>query len=360
MVAAGDVEVTAAGPGAEPAIDLTVVLPAYNEVETIDGIYAQVTQVFSACSECFEIIFIDDGSRDGTWDRIAALAAADPRVRAIRHRTNFGKASALANGFAYARGKVIVTSDADMQYDPNDILRLLAKLDEGFDVVSAYKVVRRDPLSKRIPSRFFNFFVRNTTSVQLHDINAGLKVFRRDAAEALIRYGYGELHRYFIILAARAGYSVAEVPVESLYRTSGKSKYGMERYMRGALDFLTVFFLTSYAERPSHLLGRAGVWLSVIGGVLFWVVFIPAVWSGRTSQENVLLVPAELLIVTGVQLLVAGLLAEMINNLERPRSGELKIAQVAGIERRTASAYGPGIRVERRRGDATCAGEDAP
>lgn len=339
----------AAGP--ECPIDITVVLPAYNEEATIDGIYRQVTDIFADGSRSYEILFVDDGSRDATWSKISTLARADDRVRAIRHRRNFGKASALANGFTYARGAVIVTSDADMQYDPNDILRLLEKLDEGFDIISAYKVVRRDPLSKRIPSRFFNFFVRNTTCVPLHDINAGLKVFRRDAAESLIRYGYGELHRFFIVLAARAGYSVAEVEVESLYRTSGKSKYGMERYMRGALDFLTVFFLTSYAERPLHLLGATGIWLSVAGTLLFWVAYFGALIRGSRLVDSMLVDPAELLIVTGIQMLVAGLLAEMINNLERPTAGKLKIAEVMGIERRMSSALGPEVAVERRSGD---------
>ena len=276
-------------------------------------------------------------------------------MRALRHRRNFGKASALANGFQYARGEIMVTSDADMQYDPNDFLRLMAKLEEGYDVVSAYKVVRRDPLSKRIPSWFFNFFVRSMTGVQLHDMNAGLKVFRYQAAEDLIRYGYGELHRFFIVLAARRGYSVAEVPVESLYRTNGSSKYGIERYMRGALDFLTVFFLSGYSERPLHLLGGAGVTLGALGTATFAFLGVTSFTEHVSMASRPLFTVAALLVLTGGQLLVFGLLAEMVNNLERSNAGRAKIAQVLRVDRRSSIVLAPGVQVERRRGMVTSA-----
>ncbi|MDR3686528.1 MAG: glycosyltransferase family 2 protein [Coriobacteriia bacterium] len=331
-------------------IDVSIILPAYSEEDNIDGIYAQVVRVMEGSGYSFEILFVDDGSTDTTWDKIAALSFFDPRVRALRHRRNFGKASALANGFRYARGEIMVTSDADMQYDPNDILRLIAKVEEGYDVVSAYKVIRRDPLSKRIPSRFFNFFVRMTTGVDLHDINAGLKALRHQAAEDLIRFGYGELHRFFVVIAARRGYSVAEVPVESLYRTTGKSKYGAERYMRGALDFLTVFFLSGYSERPLHLLGGAGVTLGALGTAIFAYLGVSSIMAGVNMAGRPMFTVAALLVLTGCQLLVAGLIAEMINNLERADAGRSKIAQVLGVERRSALVLAPGVQVERRRG----------
>ncbi|HEX9093005.1 MAG TPA: glycosyltransferase family 2 protein [Coriobacteriia bacterium] len=330
------------------ALDVSVILPAYNETDSIDGVYDQVTGVLADQPYRYEIIFVDDGSTDGTWEKIAAIVRADRRVRALRHRRNFGKASALANGFTYARGEVIVTSDADMQYDPNDIVRLIEKVLEGYDIVSAHKVVRRDPLSKRIPSKFFNFFVRTTTGVNLHDMNAGLKAFRHDAAQELIRYGYGELHRFFVVLAARRGFTVAEVPVESLYRKSGRSKYGMERYMRGALDYMTVFFLSGYAERPLHLLGAAGVWLTAAGTALFWTLFAISLTSGRVTRDNPFFGVSELLVITGMQMLVSGLIAEMINNLERPRAGRAKIAQTLRIERRTSMPTQIRVEVDRR------------
>ena len=331
-------------------IDVSVILPAYLEEDNIEGIYTQVVRVMEGSGYTFEILFVDDGSTDGTWDKIAAVSFFDPRVRALRHRRNFGKASALANGFRYARGEIMVTSDADMQYDPNDILRLIAKVEEGYDVVSAYKVIRRDPLSKRIPSKFFNFFVRTTTGVDLHDINAGLKALRHQAAEDLIRFGYGELHRFFVVIAARRGYSVAEVPVESLYRTTGKSKYGAERYMRGALDFLTVFFLSGYSERPLHLLGGTGVALGALGTAIFAFLGVSSIFTHVSMAGRPMFTVAALLVLTGVQLLVAGLIAEMINNLERADAGLSKIAQVLGVDRRSSLVLAPGVQVERRRG----------
>lgn len=330
-------------------IDVSIILPAYNETDSVDGMYKQITDLFADEAYSYEILFIDDGSTDDTWPKIRELALKDCRVRALRHRRNFGKASALSNGFAYARGDIMVTSDADMQYDPNDILRLIDKILEGYDVVSAYKVVRRDPLSKRIPSWFFNYFVRLTTDVELHDINAGLKAFRYQAAEDLMRYGYGELHRFFIVLALRRGYRVAEVPVESLYRTSGTSKYGMERYMRGALDYLTVFFLSGYAERPLHFLGSIGIIMEILGTLVFMNIAWTRIATGVAMASNPLMVVSALLILTGVQLLVAGLIAEMINNLERPRNADSKIVEVLGVDRRSSLVLGPGVQIERRR-----------
>lgn len=343
---------------ANEALDVSVILPAYNETDSIEGVYEQVTGVLEDQPYSYEIVFVDDGSTDGTWDRIVELVRKDRRVRALRHRRNFGKASALANGFTYARGEIIVTSDADMQYDPKDIVRLIEKMLEGYDIVSAYKVVRRDPLSKRVPSRFFNFFVRTTTGVNLHDMNAGLKAFRHDAAQELIRYGYGELHRFFVVLAARRGYTVAEVPVESHYRTKGRSKYGMERYMRGALDYMTVFFLSGYAERPLHLLGATGVWLALTGTVLFSTLFIISVTGGQVTRDSPFFGVSELLVITGMQMLVSGLIAEMINNLERPRAGRAKIAQTLRIDRRTSVPGQFHVEVDRRDG-ARAEGVDA-
>jgi glycosyltransferase involved in cell wall biosynthesis len=318
----------------ERPVDVTVLLPAYNEEDSIQGIHDQIVEVLDATSGTYEILFVDDGSTDATWERIQEVAASDERVRALRHRRNYGKASALANGFSFARGEIVVTSDADMQYDPEDIVRLLEKLCDGWDVVSAEKVVRRDPLSKRVPSKFFNFFVRTTTGVDLHDFNAGLKAYRHDAAEDLIRYGYGELHRFFILLAARRGYSVAEVPVESRYRTTGKSKYGAERYVRGALDYLTVIFLSGYAERPLHLLGGMGLLLCTLGTI----GVAAAAWLGLVTYRPLVsiawLIVSSLAVVTGVQLIAFGLLAEMVHNLEHKAEGRGKISEVLRPARR--------------------------
>jgi dolichol-phosphate mannosyltransferase len=335
----------------ECPVDVTVIFPAYNEGENIEGSYKQILQVLDPLDMSYEILFVDDGSTDDTWLRINLLGTKDGRVRAIRHRRNYGKASALANGFVYARGELIVTSDADMQYDPHDIVRLIDKAREGYDVVSAYKVIRRDPLERRIPSKVFNFVVRSTTGVQLHDMNAGLKVFRQNAARDIIHYGYGELHRFFIVLAARAGYTVAEVPVESLPRTNGHSKYGFERYLRGALDYLTALFLSGYAEKPLHLFGSAGAvsfgfaTLS-LGGALYASLAV-----GMSSYVIPMVLVAAGFGGVGIQLLVVGLIAEMINNLGRDSSGLMKVSQVMHVDRRSSLMVGPNTRVERRNHD---------
>jgi len=327
---------------------VSVVVPAYNEAETIDGMYRQLTAVMTAEGESFEILFIDDGSTDATWERISALSAEDARVLGIRHRRNFGKATALANGFDYARGEIVVITDADMQYDPADIPRLIEKVRGGWDVVSAYKVLRRDPLSKRLASKVFNFFVRTATSVPLHDMNAGLKAFRSDAAKALIPYCYGELHRFFVVFAARNGYSVTEVEVESCYRTTGKSKYGIERYLRGGLDFLTVLFLSGYSEAPLHVLGTTGLALGVVGTLIFAATWIGSAIADTPLVDSPFTVMSMLMIFTGVQLFVAGLLAEMINSLDRTTTGHHRIAEVRRIERRALNRDGVDIHNERR------------
>lgn len=331
----------------EEPLDVSIILPAYNEVDSVDGVYDQVVRVLDATGWSYEIVFVDDGSTDGTWQKLRAIAAEDQRVRLIKHRRNFGKASALANGFSYSRGDIMVTSDADMQYEPQDIVRLIDKVREGSDVVSAYKVLRRDPLSKRIPSKFFNFFVRSTTGVELHDFNAGLKAFRHEAADDLVKYGYGELHRFFMLLAARQGYSVAEVPVESCFRKNGQSKYGMERYARGALDYLTVVFLSGYQERPLHFFGPAGLVLSVLATLSLAVGGFLSLFGGEGASAMPFVYGAGLLFMTGLQLLVFGLIAEMINNLERSTTAGSKISEVFQIDRRT-SVLSPGVTVERR------------
>lgn len=344
----------------ECPVDVTVILPALNENGSIEGIYNQMVNVLEPMDLSYEILFVDDGSTDDTWDHIAAVVAKDSRVRALRHRRNYGKASALANGFSYARGDIMVTSDADMQYDPTDVVRLVNKVREGWDVVSAYKVIRRDPLNKRIPSKFFNFWVRSTTGVELHDFNAGLKAYRQDAARDLVQYGYGELHRFFILLAAQMGYSVTEVPVESLPRTDGTSKYGAERYLRGAFDYMTVYFLSGYKERPMHFLGTAGLVLGSIGtAVLVYLGFL-ALFAQQTLTGRPSLTVAVLFILAGIQFFVFGLMAEMINNLERGSASRAKISQVLGVDRRTSPLIAPQVQVDRRRADRTLEPELQP
>ena len=333
----------------ENARDVTIVLPAFNEEATICGSYEQISAVMDRTDLTYEILFVDDGSSDGTWQVIKEICHKDPGVHGVRHRGNFGKASALANGFTYARGCIIVTCDADLQYDANDIVRLIDKVREGFDAVSANKVVRRDPLSRRLPSKFFNLFVRDTTGVQLHDMNAGLKAFRRDAAHGLVRYGYGELHRFFLVILAKKGYCVGEVSVESCPRVSGRSKYGLERYMRGALDFLTVFFLSGYVDRPLHFFGGIALAMCGIGTAIMAYTAVAAIALAGRVPTGGLLELAALLILSGTQLFVVGLVAEMVTNLDRAPSSRTEVSAVIGVERRTRPDARVDAVCERRR-----------
>jgi glycosyltransferase involved in cell wall biosynthesis len=350
--------------GGSGPIFATVVLPAYNEAHDIQESYREISEVMDPFGLEYEFIFVDDGSTDGTWDVIKRLSAADPRVRGIRHRANAGKASALANAFTYARGGIVVTCDADLQYDPNDVVRVIDEALREYDAVSANKVVRRDPLSKRLPSKVFNYVVRKTTGVQLHDMNAGLKAYRLEAARELIRYGYGELHRFFIVLLAIKGYSVAEVPVESRSRLAGRSKYGIERYTRGAFDFLTVIFLSGYMERPLHFFGGLGL-ISGLAGTFVLIGTVVARLFFGYAGGSLLIEVAVLLVVTSLQLLVVGLVAEMIHNLDHGAHTRSKVGEVVGIDRRGAELEHRGVPMERRfeRGEARDApsanGEDA-
>lgn len=331
-------------------IDVTIVLPAYNEAETLEECYRQIEAAMAVTGLDHEFIYVDDGSSDATWQIITALAARDPRVRGIKHRRRTGKASALANGFAYARGAVVATCDADLQYEASDVVRVIEAVRSGYDAVSARKTVRRDGLSRILASKFFNFFVRKATGVQLHDMNAGLKAYTRDAAQELVRFGYGELHRFFIVLLALKGYSVTEIDVESLPRPSGRSKYGLERYLRGAMDFLTVFFLSGYVERPLHLFGGLAVAFSGIGTLIIGSLFTASIIAGHPVASGPYLEIAMLFILSGVQLFVVGLVAEMIHNLEHGTRSNGKVSEVIGIERRSPSDMAAGRSFDRRVG----------
>lgn len=328
-------------------VDVTVVLPAYNEEDTVAGTHEQLTGVMDPTGLSYELLFVDDGSSDGTWCAIVDLAERDDRVRAIRHRFNRGKAAALATGFMFARGNIVALCDADLQYDPIDLVRVIDKVREGYDAVTANKVLRRDPLSKRLPSKFFNLVLRESMGIQLHDMNAGLKAMRADASHELIRYGYGGMHRFFMVILAKKGYTVAEVPVESLPRKTGKSKYGAERYMRGATDFVTVAFLSGYMERPLNLFGTIAVGLGGVGTLLFLAALIfPGRAAGGGVLTNPLLGIGALAIVSSMQLLVIGLVAEMVNNLEHGPVLRGEVSDVIRVNRRTER--GPRPIVERR------------
>ncbi|MBA2248114.1 MAG: glycosyltransferase family 2 protein [Chloroflexia bacterium] len=265
---------------------------------------ATIEQIGLPC----EIIFVDDGSRDGTWRLISDLSRRDQRVLGLRHRRNFGKAQALSNGFAVARGDVIVTMDGDLQDDPDELPRFLEKLDEGYDLVSGWKQRRQDPLGKTAPSKVFNWTVRRSSGVQLHDFNCGFKAYRREVTSSIRLYG--ELHRFTPVLAHAEGFRIAELPVKHHARQWGTSKYGWSRLTKGFLDLFTVIFLTQYRQRPMHLFGLPGL-VSLALGVLLgvWLTFVKLVLNDSIGTRPALLLSV-LLVVIGTQFFGLGLIGE--------------------------------------------------
>jgi dolichol-phosphate mannosyltransferase len=236
---------------------LSLVIPVFNEKESLEPLLNEIHEVAKLLPERrVEVVFVDDGSRDGSWDVIAALAANTPNVRGLRFQRNFGKAAALNAGFRNTTGDVVMTLDADLQDDPHEIPEFLKKLDEGFDLVSGYKQKRNDPIYKVFPSRVFNWLVSTVTGVKLHDHNCGFKAYR-SAVTKDVRL-YGELHRYVPVLAASKGYKVGERVVNHRARKFGSSKFGFERYLKGFLDLMQVKFTTRYGWRPMHFFGTLG------------------------------------------------------------------------------------------------------
>ncbi len=310
---------------------LSVVIPALNEALSLDDLHRQLDVVASAEGYDLQIIFIDDGSNDGTWDVIEKLARDDPRVLGIRFRRNFGKAAALSAGFDAAVGEMIVTMDADLQDDPAEIPNLLAKLHEGFDVVSGWKRVRHDPWHKVWPSRVFNFLVSRLTSVRLHDHNCGLKIFHREGIHGVGLYG--ELHGVVPVLAASRGFRVGEVVVKHRPRLAGHSKYGLSRIPKGLLDLLTVCFITRYGQRPQHWLGM-GALASLALGIL-GMGYLAVVWCVSRLPDNVpvhlhetaALYYSLVLLLIGAQLLALGFVAELISALLSRETDAYSVAE---------------------------------
>ena len=281
-------------------------------------LYEELRAALAPIDRQWEAVFVDDGSTDGSFAALTRLHAESDNVKVVRLRRNFGKAAALAAGFRHAAGDVVVTIDADLQDDPAEIPRLLAKLDEGFDLVSGWKTQRRDPLSRRIPSRIFNAVVGRVSGLRLHDLNCGLKAYRADVVHNLRIYG--ELHRFLPVLAHDRGYRVAELPVNHRPRQHGQSRYGVERYLRGFLDFMTVWFMGRYRHRPLHLFGGLGLLLGAIGTALLVYLTILKL-SGEAIGHRPLLTLGVLLMVVGLQFFSLGLLSELITSHHEERSG---------------------------------------
>jgi len=303
-------------PPAEPAL-LTLVVPVLNERESLGPLHAEISEVAATLDRPVEIMFVDDGSTDGSWAVILKLAETDPRVRGVRFRRNFGKAAALAAGFKAARGIEIVTLDADLQDDPHEIPRFLAALRDK-DVVSGWKQVRHDPWHKVLPSRVFNAVVSRLTGVPLHDHNCGMKAYRREVFNEVRLYG--ELHRFIPVLAFARGFTVGELVIQHRPRKFGYSKYGFHRFAKGFLDLVTVKFLTGFGHRPQHLLGNFGLFPIGIGLLGMFLLAVNAVvrvvseyqqGASNVTQTVVAIISVGLLLF-GAQLVIAGLLAELI------------------------------------------------
>lgn len=292
---------------------ITVIVPAKDEVESLPRLVDRILEtVRDNALELEGIVLVDDGSTDGTWQEMEALAAAHAPVRAIRLRRNFGKATALMAGIEAAGGDIVVTMDADLQDDPKELPRFLAKMDEGFDLVSGWKRRRNDPLSKTLPSKLFNWTTRTVTGVHLNDFNCGYKAYKREIFDSV--QIYGELHRYVPVLANALGFRVGELAVEHHARQYGRSKYGVGRFMRGYLDLLTVQMITRYQHRPGHLFGGIGTAMSVVGGAILVYLSGLKLITGADIGTRPLLLLGVMLMIIGVQLLLFGLLAELLNS----------------------------------------------
>ena len=304
---------------------ISVVVPVRDEEATVERLYDELVAALDPLDVEWEVVYVDDGSSDGTFAALSRLHADRLNVRVVRLRRNAGKAAALDAGFSEVSGDVVVTIDGDLQDDPAEIPRLLARLDEGYDLVTGWKSERRDPLTRRAPSFVFNSVVGRVTGLRLHDMNCGLKAFRVDVARELPLYG--ELHRFIPVLAHDRGFRVGELPVNHRPRAHGRSRYGLERYLRGFLDLLTVSFMTRYRHRPLHLFGGLGLVLSLVGLVI--LVYLTAVkLAGNAIGGRPLLTLGVLLVVVGIQFLSLGLLSELLTSQhaermradDRPRS----------------------------------------
>ena len=297
---------------------ISVIVPVHDEERSVALLYDELASVLGQLDQPWEVVFVDDGSTDGTFSALTRLHAGHETVRVVRLRRNFGKATALQAGFAEAQGDIVVTIDGDLQDDPAEIPRLLAKLEEGFDLVSGWKTKRRDPLTRRIPSRIFNVVTGRLSGLRLHDLNCGLKAYRADVVKGMPIYG--ELHRFIPVLAHYRGFRVAELPVNHRPREHGRSRYGMERYVRGFLDLLTVTFMGRYRHRPLHLFGGVGLLLGALGAIVLVYLTVLKL-MGEAIGHRPLLTLGVLLVVVGVQLLSLGLVSELIASHHEERTG---------------------------------------
>lgn len=293
---------------------ISVLIPAYNEAESVNTLYNQIIDAVNVCfrkeqANDYEIWFVNDGSTDNTGGEVRKLIENDKKVHLIEFRKNFGKSPALNAGFHHINGDIIFTMDADLQDDPKEFTRFIDEIDKGYDLVVGWKKNRLDSAEKRLPSKLFNKVTSSVSGVKLHDHDCGFKCFRKEVVDSLNLYG--ELHRYVAVLAYREGFRITEITVNHRAREHGKSKYGMERYMRGLFDSLTTTFLLKYSDRPMYLFGRIGLFTSLIGIII--CLYLSVIWfMGQGIGGRPLLVLGVLLILVGLHFISTGFVCNLL------------------------------------------------
>jgi glycosyltransferase involved in cell wall biosynthesis len=292
---------------------LSIIIPAYNESQNLSELIPVVTDVLVKTGREYEIILIDDGSTDDTVQVVNEMIRTDAHIKMVEMLTNSGKANALQVGFHLAKGDIVITMDGDLQDDPLEIPRFVEQIENGYDLVAGWKKVRKDPLEKTLPSRLFNKVTSVMVGLSLHDYNCGFKAYKRTALKNLRLYG--DMHRFIPALLFKQGFKIAEIPIEHHPRIHGKSKYGIERYLRGFLDLTTILFLTNFKTRPMHLIGGFGVVFTAIGGIIDLYLSILWFLGDRPIGNRPLLMLGTLLIVVGVQTFLYGLMSEMLISL---------------------------------------------
>lgn len=300
---------------------LSIVIPVFNEEENITLLHAQIRTILNTITTKSEILFVDDGSKDNTANIIQTLAEKDKTIKLVQLRKHYGKADALSAGFSQAKGDIIITMDGDLQDDAKEIPRFIEKIEQGYDLVSGWKYKRKDPLSKTVPSKIFNWLVRKLTGVKVHDSNCGYKAYRKEVVQNI--KVYGEMHRYIPVIAHWKGFKVGEIKVIHHKRKHGKSKYGLSRMAKGLMDLITIKYLTTYVERPLHLFGAAGGILFIAGFIsglyLTYLWFLDIIIWNRP-----LLMLSVLLTVLGVQFFFTGFIGEMIVSFNKKHDEEIK------------------------------------
>ncbi len=292
-------------------MDVSVVIPLFNEEDSLNELCQRITDQLNRLNVEYEIIFVDDGSTDRSFQRLLELKKQWSMIRILQFRRNFGKSAALCEGFRKAEGDIVVTMDADLQDDPAEIPSLIGKLEEGYDLVSGWKKKRHDPITKTLPSKLFNFATRKISGIKIHDFNCGLKAYRKDVIKAIPVYG--ELHRYLPVLAHWQGFVVGEIIVKHHARKFGKSKFGARRFFNGFFDLLTVLFITRYRQKPLHLFGFFGLGFS-FSGILI-LTYLSILWfEGHGIGNRPLLFLGVLLVIVGAQSFSLGLIGEMITS----------------------------------------------